>query len=44
MIFRCFWKKREKEDKPRKPRYYPYSVILNVDKENFHKAFYYFDK
>ena len=44
MIFRCFWKKREKEDKPRKSRYYPYSVILNVDKENFHKAFYYFDK
>ena len=44
IYFRCFWKKRENEDIPRKSRFYPYMVIKNVDKANFHKAFYWFDK
>ena len=44
IIFKCFWKKRAREDKPRKPRYYPFYVIKNVDRENFHKAFLRFDK
>lgn len=44
IIYKCFWKKRENEDKPRKPRYYSYYVIKRVDKLNFHKAFNYFDK
>ena len=39
LLFKCFWKKRQGEDKPRKPRYYPYYVIQNVAKENFHEAF-----
>jgi len=44
MYFRCYWKKRQNEDMPRKSRIYPYIVIKNVDKDNFHKAFYYFDQ
>ena len=44
IIYKFFWKKRENENKPRKARYYPCIVVKNVDKENFHKAFLYFDK
>ena len=39
IIFKCFWKTREGEKKPRLPRYYHYSIIKSIDKENFHKAF-----
>lgn len=44
MYFRCYWKKRQNEDMPRKSRFYPYIVIKNVDKDNFHKAFFWFDQ
>ena len=44
IIYKCFWKTRENEKKPRKARYYPYIVVKSVDKENFHKAFGYFNK
>ena len=44
IIYKCFWKKRENEEKPRKARYYPYIVVKSVDKEDFHKAFGYFNK
>ena len=44
IIFKCFWKPRKEEKNPRKPRYYNYSIIKAIDKENFHKAFYQFDQ
>ena len=39
IILKCFWKKRENEDKPREPRFYPYKVVKNVDRENIYKSF-----
>ena len=44
IVYKCFWKKRENEDKPRKPRFYSYYVIKSIDTANFHKAFKCFDQ
>ena len=43
MMFKCFWKKRQNEREPRKPRYYPLQVIKSIDKESFHKSYLYYD-
>lgn len=37
---KCFWKKRPNEERPRKPRYYPFYVIQNVAREHYHTAYY----
>ena len=42
IYFKCLWKTREGEKKPRLPRYYHYSIIKSIDKQNFHKAFEHF--
>ena len=42
MHFKVFWKKRNNEEKPRKPRYYPYYVVQAVATDIFNTAFYTF--
>ena len=42
IYYKCFWKKRAGEEKPRLPRYYHYSIIKSIDKENFNKPFNHF--
>ena len=42
VFFKCYWKTRNGEKKPRLPRIYHYSIIKSIDKENFHKVFYHF--